>query len=94
MQKLAFALKCRIEDLMGLETFDTGEELMSRIKEIDESSGGDSLTVIHTTDPLSLIHISPLFLFAPALDLSFIHLGNYLNNRQVSSRSFLKGPLY
>lgn len=51
MQKLAFALKCRIEDLMGLETFDTGEELMSRIKEIDESSGGESLTVIHTTDP-------------------------------------------
>lgn len=58
MKKLAFALKCRIEDLMGLETFDTGEELMSRIKEIDESSGGESLTVIHTTDPRKFINFA------------------------------------
>lgn len=56
--KISKALNVRIEDLMGLETFDTGEELMSRIKEIDESSGGESLTVIHTTDPRKFINFA------------------------------------
>lgn len=55
LQKLAVALKCRIEDLVGIQTFDTGEEFDERWKELTKEANGESLTVIHTTDPRKFI---------------------------------------
>ena len=53
--KIADALGVRVEDLVGLETFDTGAELSARIKETNESPDGETLTVIHTKDPRKFI---------------------------------------
>ncbi len=55
MQKLAVALKCRIEDLVGIQTFDNGEEFDERWKELTKKANGETLTVIHTTDPRKFI---------------------------------------
>ena len=54
--KIAEALGVRIEDLMGLETFDTGAEFEERWKEVTRNTNGESLTVIHTTDPRKFIN--------------------------------------
>ena len=55
LQKLAFVLKCRIEDLVGIQTFDTGAEFDERWKELTKNANGESLTVVHTTDPRKFI---------------------------------------
>ena len=54
--KISEALGVRIEDLMGLETFDTGAEFEERWKEVTRNTNGESLTVIHTTDPRKFIN--------------------------------------
>lgn len=53
--KIAQALGVRMEDLTGLETFDTGADFDKRRKELlsqAQAAGdsADSLTIIHTTD--------------------------------------------
>lgn len=53
--KIAYALGCRVEDLIGLETFDTGAEFDERWKELTKNANGESLTVVHTTDPRKFI---------------------------------------
>lgn len=53
--KIAGALGVRYEDLVELETFNTGAEFDKRWKELTKSANGDSLTVIHTTDPRKFI---------------------------------------
>ena len=58
--KIAYALGCRVEDLIGLETFDTGAEFDERRKELlsqAQAAGdrADRLTIIHTKDPRKFI---------------------------------------
>lgn len=58
--KIAYALGCRVEDLIGLETFDTGAEFDKRRKELlsqaqDAGDSADRLTIIHTKDPRKFI---------------------------------------
>lgn len=58
--KIAYALGCRVEDLIGLETFDTGAEFDERRKELlsqAKAAGdrADRLTIIHTKDPRKFI---------------------------------------
>lgn len=53
--KIACALGVRYEDIVGLEAFDTGAEFDERWKELAKNANGESLTVIHTTDPRKFI---------------------------------------
>ena len=58
--KIAYALGCRVEDLIGLETFDTGAKFDDRRKELlsqAKAAGdrADRLTIIHTKDPRKFI---------------------------------------
>lgn len=58
--KIAGALGVRIEDLTGLETFDTGADFDKRRKELlsqAKAAGdrADRLTIIHTKDPRKFI---------------------------------------
>lgn len=55
LQKIAYALKCSVEDLAGLETFDTGAEFDARWKELTKDANGESMKIIHTTDPRKFI---------------------------------------
>ena len=55
LQKLAYALGVRMEDLTGLETFDTGADFDKRRKELlsqaqTAGDSADSLAIINTTD--------------------------------------------
>lgn len=56
--KIASALGVRYEDLVELETFNTGAEFDERWKELTKSTSSDSLTVIHTTDPRKFINFA------------------------------------
>ena len=56
IEKLARALGVRPTTLMGLETFDTGAEFEERWKKVTRNTNGESLTVIHTTDPRKFIN--------------------------------------
>lgn len=58
--KIAGALGVRIEDLTGLETFDTGADFDKRRKELlsqaqAAGNNADRLTIIHTKDPRKFI---------------------------------------
>lgn len=53
--KIACALGIRYEDLVGLETFDTGAEFDARWKELTKDANGESMKIIHTTDPRKFI---------------------------------------
>lgn len=53
--KIACALGVRYEDIVGLEAFDTGAEFDERWKELTKNANGESLTVVHTTDPRKFI---------------------------------------
>lgn len=53
--KIACALGVRYEDIVGLETFDTGAEFDERWKELTKNANSENLTVIHTTDPRKFI---------------------------------------
>lgn len=58
--KIAYAIGCRVEDLIGLETFDTGAEFDERRKELlsqAQAAGdrADRLTIIHIKDPRKFI---------------------------------------
>lgn len=53
--KIAYALGCRFEDLVGLETFNTGAEFDECWKALEEKSNRESVTVIHATDPRKFI---------------------------------------
>ena len=56
--KIASALGVRYEDLVELETFNTGAEFDDRWKELTKSTSSDSLTVIHNTDPRKFINFA------------------------------------
>lgn len=56
MAKIACALGVRIEDLIEVETFDTGAEFDERWKALAGSANGESLTVVRTTDPRKFIN--------------------------------------
>lgn len=45
----------RMEDIVGLETFDTGEEFLARWKEITSSASGEQLTVSHRANGETVI---------------------------------------
>lgn len=53
IQKIAFALGVEIEDIIGLETFESGKDFEKRRKEIlneyKKNGNGESLTIIYTT---------------------------------------------
>lgn len=53
--KIACALGIRYDDLVGLETFDTGAEFDARWKELTKNANGESMKIIHTTDPRKFI---------------------------------------
>ena len=53
--KIACALGIRYEDLVGLETFDTGAEFDARWKALTKDANGESMKIIHTTDPRKFI---------------------------------------
>lgn len=53
--KIACALGIRYDDLVGLETFDTGAEFDARWKELTKDANGESMKIIHTTDPRKFI---------------------------------------
>ena len=53
--KIACALGIRYEDLVGLETFDTGAVFDARWKELTKDANGESMKIIHTTDPRKFI---------------------------------------
>lgn len=53
--KIACALGIRYDDLVGLETFDTGAEFDTRWKELTKDANGESMKIIHTTDPRKFI---------------------------------------
>lgn len=59
LQKIAWALGCSIDDLLGVETFDTGEEFDAAWKEFAkaarENPEGESLVVVYPTDPRKFI---------------------------------------
>ena len=57
--KIASALGVRYEDIVGLETFESGAEFDKRWNEITRElrkSGNKTLKVIHTTDPRKFIN--------------------------------------
>lgn len=57
--KIACALGVRYEDIVGLETFDSGAEFDKRWNEITEElrkSGSKTLKVIHIADPRKFIN--------------------------------------
>lgn len=62
--KIATALGVRYEDIVGIETFDTGEELLARLKEIRENPDWETnpnwkaLTFVNTTDPRAFINFA------------------------------------
>ena len=62
LQKIAWALGCSMEDLIGVETFDTGEEFDARWEEFAkaarENPGGESLVVVYLTDPVKYINFA------------------------------------
>lgn len=55
IMKIASALGVRYEDIVGLETFDTGAEFDERWKELTKNANSENLTIIHTTDPRKFI---------------------------------------
>lgn len=57
--KIACALGVRYEDIVGLETFNSGAEFDKRRNEIIEElrkSDGKTLKIIHVTDPIKFIN--------------------------------------
>lgn len=57
--KIACALGVRYEDIVGLETFDSGAEFDKQRNEIIEElrkSDSKTLKIIHTTDPIKFIN--------------------------------------
>lgn len=51
----SIALGIHVEDILGLESFDSGAEFDKRWKEITESPSDETITVIHTKDPQTAI---------------------------------------